>query len=115
MLELKPTDPSSPLAVEEVIALLRYRWHASYDVQLVVRRQSLYFQVMWAYLEQQSFPMDEQAYRTHLGEVLEVVNRLGLAAVVREWLANTPDKPRLGKALSLRLEAAAGLLEEFLV
>jgi len=111
--------PSDPLSVEELIGCLRQRWRATYDLQLVVRRQRLYLQVMWAYLEQQSFPMDEVTYRAHIAEVLDVVNRLGLAAEVRRWLASTRDKPRLGKALSLHLEAAGpeseSLLREFLV
>ena len=108
-----------PLSVEEVINCLRQRWKATYDLQLVVRRQRVYLQVMWAFLEQQSFPMDENAYREHLAEVLDVVNRLGLAAEVRHWLVSTRDKPRLGKALSLHLQAqgpeAQALLKEFLV
>ena len=108
-----------PLSVEEVINCLRQRWKATYDLQLVVRRQRVYLQVMWAFLEQQSFPMDENAYREHLAEVLDVVNRLGLATDVRHWLLSTRDKPRLGKALSLHLQAqgpeAQALLKEFLV
>ena len=108
-----------PLQVEELISCLRQRWKATYDLQLVVRRQRLYLQVMWAYLEQQSFPMDENTYREHLAEVLDVVNRLGLATDVRQWLDSTRDKPRLGKALSLQLQAqgpeAQTLLREFLV
>ena len=119
VVDLPADDPSSPLGVEELITCLRQRWRATYDLQLVVRRQRLYLQVMWAYLEQQSFPMDEAAYRVHVAEVLDVVNRLGLAAEVRCWLASTRDKPRLGKALSLHLEAAGpeseSLLREFLV
>ena len=116
----KPFEPVvPPLGVEEVIACLRARWKATYDLQLVVRRQRLYLQVMWAYLEQQSFPMDEVTYREHLAEVLDVVNRLGLAGEVRQWLGSTRDKPRLGKALSLPLEAtgpeAETLIKEFLV
>ncbi|MAV13019.1 MAG: hypothetical protein CL861_06150 [Cyanobium sp. MED843] len=119
MLDLPADDPSRPLGVEELITCLRQRWRATYDLQLVVRRQRLYLQVMWAYLEQQSFPMDEAAYRVHVAEVLDVVNRLGLAPEVRRWLASTRDKPRLGKALSLPLEAegpeSESLLREFLV
>ena len=118
---LQPTAESAPkpLGVEELITCLRLRWRATYDLQLVVRRQRLYLQVMWAFLEQQSFPMDESAYREHVAEVLDVVNRLGLAGDVRQWLAETRDKPRLGKALSMQLEAkgpqAQSLLREFLV
>ena len=118
---LQPTAESAPqpLGVEELISCLRQRWRATYDLQLVVRRRRLYLQVMWAFLEQQSFPMDESTYREHVAEVLDVVNRLGLAGEVRQWLSETRDKPRLGKALSLQLEAkgpqAESLLREFLV
>ena len=119
VLEIPPEPIASPLTVEEVITCLRERWHATYDLQLVVRRRRLYLQVMWAYLEQQSFPMNAEEYRVHLAEVLDVVNRLGLAGDVRKWLSSTRDKPRLGKALSLHLEVhgpeAEGLLREFLV
>ncbi|MED5383283.1 MAG: DUF3067 family protein [Cyanobacteriota bacterium] len=119
MLDQTAERPSEPLSVEELIGCLRQRWRATYDLQLVVRRQRLYLQVMWAYLEQQSFPMDEVTYRAHIAEVLDVVNRLGLAAEVRRWITTTRDKPRLGKALSLQLQAegpaAQSLLREFLV
>lgn len=114
MLVDSPANVPEPLTVEEVIACLQQRWQASYDLQLVVRQGRLYLQVMWAYLEQQSFPMDETAYRNHLAEVLEVVNRLAQADAVRQWLASTRDRPRLGKALSLQLQGAERL-EEFLL
>ena len=103
-----------PLTVDEVIDLLRERWQASYDMQLVVRRKRMYLQVMWAYLEQQSFPLNEEEYRTHLAQVVDVVNRLGQAGAVRSWLTDTRDRPRLGKALSLQLQGE-DRLEEFLV
>ena len=111
-------SPSSslpdPLTVDEVVELLRSRWQASYDLQLVTRRRRMYLQVMWAYLEQQSFPLNEDDYRSHLAEVLEIVNRLGQAGVVRDWLSTTRDRPRLGKALSLQLQGEE-TLEEFLL
>ena len=66
------------------------------------------------YLEQQSFPLNEEGYRSHLAEVLEIVNRLGQAGVVRDWLSTTRDRPRLGKALSLQLQGEERL-EEFLL
>ena len=119
MLEPPLNSSASPLGVDELISCLRQRWQATYDLQLVVRRNRLYLQVMWAYLEQQSFPMDESSYRQHIAEVLDVVNRLGLAGEVRDWLTSTRDKPRLGKALSIHLQArgteAESLLREFLV
>ena len=46
-----PSD--APLSSTEVLEILRQRWQASYDLQLIVRRGRLYLQVMWGYLEQQ--------------------------------------------------------------
>ena len=119
MLDQTAERPSDPLTGEELIGCLRPRWRATYALQLVGRRRRLSLQVRWAYLEQQSFPMDEVTYRAHIAEVLDVVNRLGLAAEVRRWITTTRDKPRLGKALSLQLQAegpaAQSLLREFLV
>jgi Protein of unknown function (DUF3067). len=39
---------------------------------------------------------------------------LAQADAVRQWLASTRDRPRLGKALSLQLQGAERL-EEFLL
>ena len=91
-----------PLGVSEVIDCIRSRWKATYDLQLVFRREQLYLQIMWGYLEQKSFKMNETEYRDHIGEILDIINRLNLASQVRFWLQNTKDKPRLGKALSLK-------------
>ena len=106
---------AEPLASDEVLAILRRRWQASYDLQLIVRRGRLYLQVMWAYLEQQSFPMDAATYAARLEELVATLNGLGVAAQVRQWLLTTPDKPRLGRAMSLPLELPEGRASEFLL
>ena len=49
MLDIANAVPEPPLSVDEVMACLRQRWRATYDLQLVVRRRRLYLQVMWAY------------------------------------------------------------------
>tara|TARA_Y100001968_G_scaffold277350_1_gene272143 strand:+ start:24 stop:377 length:354 start_codon:yes stop_codon:yes gene_type:complete len=104
----------SPLHVEEVIECFRERWGVSYDLQLIVRKDCLYLQIMWAYLEQQSFPMSEESYINHLNEVVEIINRLGLSDQVRKWIRNVAPKPRIGRALSLKLRGDERLAE-FLV
>jgi hypothetical protein len=96
-------------------AALRQRWQASYDLQLVQRRGRLYLQVMWAYLEQQSFPLSPEAYAARLEEVAGMVNGMGVAGQVRHWLLTTTDKPRLGRAMGLALELPPERLGEFLV
>ena len=107
--------PGAPLSAEELLAVLRGRWQASYDLQLIVRRGRLYLQVMWGYLEQQSFPMSAEAYGAHLEELVATLNGLGVAEQVRQWLRSTRDRPRLGRALSLPLELPPGRSSEFLL
>ena len=109
-----PAAPS-PLDADELLGLLRGRWQASYDLQLVQRRGRLYLQVMWAYLEQQSFPLSEAEYGERITAIAAAINDLGQADEVRRWLASTSDRPRLGKALSLPLEPGQGRASEFLL
>ncbi|MBV2351621.1 DUF3067 family protein [Synechococcus sp. HK05] len=108
-----PSD--APLSSTEVLEILRQRWQASYDLQLIVRRGRLYLQVMWGYLEQQSFPMTAEQYAEKLNELVANLNGLGVSAQVRSWLTTTTDKPRLGKAMTLPLELPEGRASEFLL
>ena len=116
MLCLAVTEsPAVPLATAEILETLRGRWQASYDLQLTSRRGRLYLQVMWAYLEQQSFPLDAEQYTAKLDELVATLNGLGVAGQVRQWLTTTNDKPRLGKAMNLALELPEGRASEFLL
>lgn len=108
-------DSGEPLSADELVALLRQRWQASYDLQLVRRHGRLYVQVMWGYLEQQSFPLSPEAYTARIAELALTLNSLGVAEQVRQWLATSRDRPRLGKALSLALELPTGRASEFLL
>ena len=112
---MSPDPEDRPLASDEVLALLRGRWGASYDLRLQRRGSRLYLQVMWAYLEQQSFPLDAEAYGAKLEELVATLNGLGVAAQVRTWLTTTADKPRLGRAMTLPLELDPGRASEFLL
>ena len=103
-----------PLTAAELLSILRERWGASYDLQLHRRAGRLYLQVMWAYLEQQSFPLTEADYLERLEQLVEQLNGIGQAEEVRNWLQTTRDKPRLGKALSFPLPDQ-GRLSEFLL
>jgi len=110
-----PDGTGAPLTGQEIWDLLQARWQASYDLQLVQRRGRLYLQVMWAYLEQQSFPLSQQEYRLKLEELCGLLNGLGVAGQVRHWLLTTTDKPRQGRAMGLALEIPAGRASEFLI
>jgi hypothetical protein len=108
-------ESGEPLCAAEVVDLLRQRWQASYDLQLVRRHGRLYFQVMWGYLEQQSFPLSPEDYTARIEALVANLNGLGVADQVRRWLSTTRDRPRLGKALSLALELPTGRASEFLL
>lgn len=105
----------TPLSAPELIELLQQRWQASYDLQLVQRRGRLYFQVMWGYQEQQSFPLSRDDYEHHIAELVLVLNSLGVQNDVRSWLQACTDRPRLGKALSLPLDLPPGRASEFVL
>ena len=92
-----------PLEVEEVMECLRRRWGVTYDLRLLIKRDRIYLQMMWGFMEQQSFPMDEETFRDHLNRTLEIINRGGQSDFVRNWLENVQAKPRLGKAITLPL------------
>ena len=109
-----PQPLAMPLTAAELLSILRERWGASYDLQLHRRAGRLYLQVMWAYLEQQSFPLSEEDYVLRLEQLVEQLNGIGQAEAVRNWLQTTRDKPRLGKALSFPLPDQ-GRLSEFFI
>jgi len=94
---------SIPLEVDEVVGCLRRRWGVTYDLKLLIKRDRIYLQMMWGFLEQQSFPMDEDAFKQHLNKILEIINRGGQSDFVRNWLENVQAKPRLGRAITLPL------------
>jgi hypothetical protein len=108
-------DSGVPLQATELVGLLRQRWQASYDLQLVRRQGRFYIQVMWGYLEQQSFPLSPAEYEARVEALVTTLNGLGVADQVRQWLSTTRDRPRLGRALSLALVLPAGRASEFLI
>ena len=107
-------NTNNPLEVDEVIGFIRNRWGCTYQLILCVKGKSLYLQMMWGYIEQQSFPMSKGDYLESLALVIEVINRLGKNCAVRHWLSNVKGKPVLGRALTLYLKADARL-EEFVL
>ena len=104
----------NPLKVDEVLGFLRFRWGVSYELRIVVRDESIFLQMMWGYLEQKSFQKNEEEFLETLGKVIDIINRLGQASMVREWLLRVRGRPKLGRALSLRLKTDYRL-EEFLL
>lgn len=102
---------------EELHQLLLAKWGRSFDVQLRRVQDKVFLQVMWKYLEQASFPLTEVEYLAHLETIANYLNAWGSAAQVQQFVEQTRDRPRLGKAVSIPLElgerASEWLLGEF--
>ena len=92
-----------PLVVEEIIHYLIHRWGKKYDFRLFKRGDYIYLQMMWGFLGQESFPLNEMEYKKSIADKIEILNRCGYSDEVREWLKKVNSKPRLGRALSLQL------------
>tara|TARA_B100000945_G_scaffold68542_1_gene51884 strand:- start:444 stop:761 length:318 start_codon:yes stop_codon:yes gene_type:complete len=103
-----------PLEVDEIIYYLVNRWGKKYDFRLFTRQNYLYFQMMWKFLEQESFHMSEIEYEKSLAEKIEILNRCGYSEEVRKWLQNVNARPRLGRAVSLQLKINE-TMKEFLI
>ncbi len=89
---------------EQLHQLLLNKWGHSYDVQLRRTKGKIFFQVMWKYLEQASFPLSETEYLAHLDTVSAYLNAWGGVSQVQTFITKTSDRPRLGKAVSLPLD-----------
>ncbi|MGD1866289.1 MAG: DUF3067 family protein [Phormidesmis sp.] len=89
---------------QDLYNLITEKWGYSYDVQLRKQRQKVFFQIMWRYLEQASFPISEADYFEHLDEVVTYLNAWDATIQVQTFIAQTSERPRLGKAVSIPLD-----------
>ena len=103
-----------PLVVDEIIHYLIYRWGKKYDFRLFKRGKYLYLQMMWGFLGQESFPLNEEEYKKSLADKIEILNRCGYSEEVRDWMKNVKSRPRLGRAVSLQLNINEKM-KEFLI
>lgn len=89
---------------QELRQLLLDKWGYSYDVQVIRIKDKIYFQVMWKYLEQASFPLSEVEYSQHLEQIANYLTGCGVMTQVQQALTDTKFRPRLGKAVSIPLD-----------
>ena len=88
---------------EELHQIIVNKWGFSFDVQIRRIRDKVYLQVMWKYLEQASFALSEDEYFEHLDNIVTYLNGWGVVSQVQNFIDNTKEKPRLGKAVSIPL------------
>ncbi|PSP18801.1 MAG: DUF3067 domain-containing protein [Cyanobacteria bacterium QS_8_64_29] len=89
---------------QELQQLLLDKWGRSYDIRLRRTPARIFVQIMWRYLEQASFPLDETEYRAHLAELARYLDGMGATAQVREAIRQTRRRPRVGRAVSIPIE-----------
>ncbi len=89
---------------EDLHQLIVAKWGRSYDVQLRRTQGKLFVQIMWKYLEQASFPLSEEDYFDHLESIAGYINAWGVTPQVQQFIEQTSDRPRLGKAVSVPLD-----------
>lgn len=92
----------------ELRQILLNKWGRSYDVQLRRTQGKIFLQIMWKYLGQASFPLTEAEYQEHLEMIANYLQALGSTAQVQKFIAQTRDRPRLGKAVSIPLDLDLG-------
>lgn len=89
---------------QDLHQLLFNKWERSYDVQVIRVKDKIYFQVMWKYLEQASFPLSEKDYFQHLEQIANYLNSWGVVEQIKTAITETKSRPRLGKAVSIPLD-----------
>jgi hypothetical protein len=102
---------------QDLHQLLLGKWGVSYDIQLRRHQGKILVQIMWRYLEQASFPMTETEYFQHLEAIAQYLQAWGGDQQVFDYIRQTKEKPRLGKAVSIPLDlgerASEWMLENF--
>jgi len=99
---------------KELHQLIVDKWGYSFDVQLRRIKDRIFLQIMWRYLEQASFPLSEQDYFANLEAIAQYLQAWGGVEQVQKFIAQTKEKPRLGKAVSIPLELGARAAEWFI-
>lgn len=92
------------MSPEDFQELLINKWGYSFDVQIRKTPTKVFFQVMWRYLEQVSFPMEEDEYLAHLKEIVLYLEAMGCLTQVQTAIEQTRERPRLGKAVNIPID-----------
>ena len=99
---------------KELHQLIVNKWGYSFDVQLRRIKDRVFVQIMWRYLEQASFPLSEQEYFDNLEAIAQYLQAWGGSEQMRQFMSQTKEKPRLGKAVSIPLNLGVRATEWFI-
>lgn len=99
---------------KELHQLIVDKWGYSFDVQLRRIKDRVFLQIMWRYLEQASFPLSEQEYFDNLEAIAQYLQAWNGGEQVGQFMSQTKEKPRLGKAVSIPLNLGVRATEWFI-
>lgn len=89
---------------QDLRQLIIHKWDYSYDLQFRRVQGKVYLQVMWKYAEQASFPLSEAEFLEHLNAIALRLTEWGAWEQVTTFIAQTKERPRLGKAINIPLD-----------
>jgi hypothetical protein len=89
---------------QDLRQLIVQKWNYSYDLQFRRVQDKVYLQVMWRYAEQASFPLSEPEFMEHLNAIALRLTEWSAWEQVTTFIANTKEKPRLGKAINIPID-----------
>ncbi|EGJ31433.1 hypothetical protein LYNGBM3L_39450 [Moorena producens 3L] len=75
---------------QDLHQLLLNKWGRSYDIQIRRTQGKIFVQIMWKYLEQQSFPLSEAEYLEHLDTVANYIRSWGGASQLQQFINQHP-------------------------
>lgn len=76
----------------ELRSLVLDKYGVSYDMRLVRRGSRMWLEIMWKFLEQQSFPLTEQEYELQLDAVAAFLNMWEVQDLVRTSIKGAPKR-----------------------
>jgi len=99
--------------------VLMEKWGRSYDIQIKVMdwidgRRILTVNIMWRYLEQQSFYADEATYLSHMQAVAEYLVRWNAVATFKQYVREYRRRPRVGMAVGVPIDLDDTNIDSFL-
>lgn len=98
--------------MQELRELVFEQWGKNYEVRLVQRMGRTFVHVMWAHLEQKSFPMTDEEYQMQMDAVAELCAVWGMSDVVRQGIraaTRHPGSPAGGGPRPIQIVLAPGL------
>lgn len=82
-------------------SLIKEKWSCQYDIQPALRMGRVYLQVMWRYLEQQSFYLPEDEFDMHMEAIAQMIVEWNAVDIVTSFITQTKKKPVVGITLNI--------------